>query len=481
MMRINMFIDNRDLVTNQYTEVRDPGRLSDVVGFVAKGTAQDVDQAVRSAYRAFHTWKKISLDKRISLLLKVADRLEAETSSLAEVVSKENGMLLSTSKIEIAMAVSGIRNIAEIAGNFFEPKVIEDETGWVSVEKKPMGVIACIVPWNAPIVLTIQKLAPALIAGNTTVFKPSPFAPMGVTLVLKMAAEFLPPGVINVVHGDGDVGSALTTHPLIRKISFTGGGATAKHVMRAAADSLKGVHFELGGNDPAIVLSDANLDEVVPRIVNGVFRRSGQFCYAIKRIYVPTGLYNDFFENMCQLTKEYKIGHQLDEKATFGPLNNRVQYENVKEIIERIKNSAASIVELGTKLEPDNWENGYYLKPVLVRDVDPNQEIVACEQFGPVIPIVSYRTEEEVIQMVNNSEYGLGSSVWTSDFEKGLQLAAEIEAGMTFINGAGQTSLGHKYMPFGGVKQSGIGRENSEMIYDEYTETHAINYHKAHV
>jgi acyl-CoA reductase-like NAD-dependent aldehyde dehydrogenase len=480
-IKTNLFINNQDVETNVYTELRDPGRLSEVVGHIAKGTAEHVDQAVEAAHQAFQSWSKTSIDERISLLLKVANRIEAETNSLAEIVSRENGMLLGATKIEIGMAVSGIRNSADLAGNFFEPKIIEDATGWVSIEKRPMGVIAGIVPWNAPMVLTMQKLAPALIAGNTIVFKPSPFAPMGVTEVLKMAAEFFPPGVINVVHGDGEVGSALTTHPLVRKISFTGGGETAKYVMKAAADTLKGVHFELGGNDAAIILDDANLDEVVPKIVTAVFRRSGQYCYAIKRVYVPDAMYDQVFEQMVELTKEYKIGHQLDERATFGPMNNAQQFQNVKALIDRIKHSSAVMVELGTKLEPDNWENGYYLRPILVRNVEHNQEIVTCEQFGPVIPLVSYRTDDEVIQWVNDSEYGLGSSVWSSDFERALQFARKIEAGMTFINGAGQSPLGHKYMPFGGVKQSGIGRENSEMIFDEYSETHAINYHKTNV
>ncbi|WP_253701197.1 aldehyde dehydrogenase family protein [Bacillus sp. FJAT-29814] len=480
-LKTNLFINNQEVETNEYTELRDPGRLSDIVGLIAKGTLQHVDQAVNAAHQAFRSWALTPLDERISLVLKVANRLEAEANSIARIVSKENGMLLTATRIEIGMAVSGIRNAAELARNFFMPKVLEDETGWVSIEKKPMGVIAGIVPWNAPVVLTMQKLAPALIAGNTMVFKPSPFAPMGVTEILKLAAEFFPPGVINVVHGEGDVGAALTTHPLVRKISFTGGGATAKHIMKAAADTLKGIHFELGGNDAAIILNDANLEEVVPKIVTAVFRRSGQFCYAIKRIYAPEEMYDHIFEKMVDLTKEYKIGHQLDERATMGPINNRQQFQNVRDLIERIKNSSAKIVELGTKLDPDNWENGYYLRPILVRDVDPNHDIVTCEQFGPIIPLVSFRTEEEVIEMVNNSELGLGSSVWSSDFERSLKIARNIEAGMTFINGAGQTPLGHKYIPFGGVKQSGIGRENSEMIFDEYTETHGINYHKTNV
>jgi acyl-CoA reductase-like NAD-dependent aldehyde dehydrogenase len=479
MMKTELLIDNQDVSTAQYMEVRDPGRLDHVVGLVAKGDARHVEQAVEAAQRAFHLWRTTPLETRISLILKAADKLEQAADALARTVSGENGMLLAASRGEIALAVSGIRNLADLAEGCFEQKLMEDGTGWVSIEKKPMGVIAAIVPWNAPIVLTVQKLAPAVIAGNTVVFKPSPFAPIGITAALRMISELFPPGVINVVHGDGDVGAALTTHPLVRKISFTGGGATAKHVMRAAAESLKSIHLELGGNDPAIVLGDADLDKIVPQITAGVFRRSGQYCFAIKRIYVPDSLYDSFFEKMRSLTDEFKIGHQLNENATLGPMNNRQQFENVKRLIEAVKGSKAQVFELGQKLEPDNWDNGYYLRPVIVKDAEPDQEIVACEQFGPVIPLIRYRTEQEAILMANNSEFGLGSSIWSSDFERAVNLAREIEAGMTFINGNGTTSLGHKFVPFGGIKQSGIGRENSEIVFDEFIEYHAINYHKS--
>lgn len=181
---------------------------------------------------------------------------------------------------------------------------------------------------------------------------------------------------------------------------------------------------------------------------------------------------------MCVLTDEYKIGHQLNKEANFGPINNKRQFENIKDLINRIKSSNAKMIELGKKLEPENWDNGYYLRPIIVTNPEPDDEIVRCEQFGPIIPIISYESEEEVIRMVNDTEYGLGSSIWSTDEEKALKIAREIEAGMTFINGAGQTSLGYKYMPFGGIKQSGIGRENSKMAFDEYIEIHAINLHK---
>ncbi len=328
-------------------------------------------------------------------------------------------------------------------------------------------------------VLTMQKVAPALAAGNAIVIKPSPFAPMAVTTALMSVADLFPAGLLSVIHGEGDVGTALVKHPLVRKVSFTGGGRIAKSIMKDAAESLTGVHFELGGNDPAIVLNDAELDTVVPKIAAGVFRRSGQVCFAIKRIYVPDSLYEQFYDQFCSVVDQYQIGHQLDDRATFGPMNNANQYRFVKELAERVRQTNARLVELGQILQSENWNNGYYLRPMVVRDARPEHEVVTCEQFGPLIPIVRYHKEDEVIHWVNATEYGLGSSIWTSDEERATQLAGQIEAGMTFVNGAGQSILGHEMMPFGGIKQSGIGRENSPVGLAEYVEYYALNVHKS--
>ena len=477
-MKVNMLINNEDVTVEHYTEVRDPGRLSEVVGYIAIGNANHVNQAVDSAYQAFLSWRKTSLDDRMSILLKAALDIETNISTIACVTTKENGILLGRTMDEIKLGLIDIRNMADMAPSAFQKKIIEDESGWISVVKRPMGVIACIVPWNAPIILTLQKITPILLAGNTIVVKPSPTASMGVVALLTTMARFFPPGVINVVLGDSEVGNALTSHPLVRKISFTGGGATAVTIMKSAAETLKGVHFELGGNDPAIVLDDANLHEVVPKIVEGAFRRTGQFCFAIKRVYVPYKMYDQFYEAVCQLTDRYKIGHQLNKEATMGPINNQLQFQRINELIERLEHSGANVVKLGTRLEPENWDNGYYLQPVVVRDVEPNAEIVTCEQFGPILPLIPYHTEEEVVHLANNSEFGLGSSIWSSDFERALGVANQIEAGMTFINGHGQTPLGSKHIPFGGIKQSGIGREKSIEVFDEFIEYHGINFHK---
>ncbi|WP_128970278.1 aldehyde dehydrogenase family protein, partial [Rhodococcus opacus] len=300
-----------------------------------------------------------------------------------------------------------------------------------------------------------------------------PFASAALTIAMQRLAEVLPTGVINVVHGDGDVGQALTTHPLVRKIGFTGGTATASQVMAAAAGSIKNITLELGGNDPAIVLDDADLEATLDRMLTGVFTRSGQICFAVKRIYVPRALHDRFVDALITRVGDYVVGHGLDEGVSFGPLATQNQYEKVRGFIETAKASGAEVVELGRLAEGLDAAEGYYVLPHVVRDVEHGSEICGCEQFGTIIPVIAYDDEEQVIAWANDSEYGLGSSIWTADPERGLAMASRIEAGSTFVNTHSFESLDLR-MPFGGIKQSGIGREFGEAGMAEYVEEHAI-------
>ena len=478
MHKTELLIDNQDVATEAYLEVHDPGKTADIVGLLAQGTPAQVDLAVRAAHRAYQGWRETPLEQRQALLSQAADLLAAEGPKVAELMARESGMLVPTNTAEAGMSAAIIRDNVELATDFLKPLQVEDEASWVSVEKTPIGVIAGIIPWNAPIILTMRKLAPALVCGNTLVLKPAPTAALGLSVLLKQMAALFPPGVINVVHGGAEVGNALTTHPLVRKVSFTGGGTVAKAIMKAAADTIKGVQFELGGNDPAIVLADANLDEVIPRIVGGVFRRSGQFCFAVKRIYVQRPIYDAFFDRFVAEADKFKVGHPLAAGATFGPVNNAAQFTYLQGLIERTRATGAEVIELGSKLDPGTWNDGYYLLPAVVRNAAPDLEVVVTEQFGPIIPIVPFDDVEDAIALANDSELGLASSVWSTDAERAVAIAERLEAGMTFINNAGTSRIGQKNSPFGGVKQSGIGRESSDVGLSEYVEYHAINFHK---
>ena len=459
-------------------DVLDPGRLRDVVGTVTTASASDIDRVVDIARRAQVAWQRQGVQERAALLLRAASELEVENEDLAILLTRENGSVLSISRRELISAARVLRNTAESGLELLgEGELFVEAASWVRVERRPYGVVGCIVPWNAPVILTAQKIGPALVAGNTVIVKPSPSAPLAVSFILRRFASFFPPGVINVVHGDGKVGAALIAHRDVRKISFTGGGPTAKVIMRAAADSLTKIHFELGGNDPAMVLDDADLELTADKIASQAFRRAGQVCYAIKRVYAPRAMAGELGDAILERVGRLIVGHGLDPEATMGPVNNRLQFEKLRAIHDQLTASGARITTTGRVLHPEEWENGYYLRPAVVLNADPADAIVTDEQFGPILPIVSYDSEDEAVDLANGTEYGLGSSVWSSDPERAVAFASRIEAGMTFINEHGLSALGQKHVPFGGIKQSGIGWENSPAGLAEYLEFHSINFH----
>lgn len=474
-VRLPLFIGNQLVVSNDLFEVRDPGRLSDTVGLVDAGDASHVDQAVDAAHRAFQIWRAVPVEERVERLVAAADALEQRTDELARLLVREQGMLLRDTRRDVGNGVRSLREMASIAPAFLKPEQFEDDESLVRVEKMPRGVVAAIVPWNAPMGLTMGKVGPALATGNTLVIKPSPNAPLAVSLALRAIAAFFPPGAINILNGDGAVGPALTRHPLVRMVSFTGGTRTGRAVMAAAAESVKNVSLELGGNDAAIVLEDIEPEAVVPELIKGIFPRSGQVCYAVKRVYVPTAKLDTFFGVLCNAVDRFRIGHGLDERSTFAPMNNRRQFEYVQELIDRARASGATVAELGTPVEATQWDNGYYRRPTVVMGLASDAELVQAEQFGPVIPLIGYSSEEEALRLANDSEYGLGSSIWTRDTEHGLVLASRLEAGITFLNSHARTSLGEAHMPFGGIKQSGIGRVRTEVGLAEFVEYHAIS------
>lgn len=473
-LEIPLLIDGRDQHGDSTFEVRDPGRRSQSVARVAQAGPKEVDSAVGAAEAALSTWRRLDAHQRAEHLRAGADALESKAETLAELLVREQGMLLRDTRRDVANGASALRAAADIGPRFMEPEVHSDAQSWISVEKEPCGVVGAIIPWNAPIGLAMGKVGPALVTGNTLVIKPSPNAPVALTRALAEVAKHLPAGAINVLNGD-PAGPLLVSHPGVRKVSFTGSIATGRAVMRAAAAAIKNIDMELGGNDAAIILDDADPAAVVPDIVEAAFARTGQVCYAIKRVYVPGPAYERYAETFLEAIDQFRIGYGLDERSSLGPLNNQAQFDFVQQLALQTERGGAAVHRRGQVLDEQGWEDGYYLRPMLVTDVEPTADVVRVEQFGPLLPLVAYDSEEQALHLANDTEYGLASSVWSADESRALQLARGLEAGTTFINCHKRTPLGARTMPFGGVKQSGIGRTRTEVGLAEYVEYHAIS------
>jgi acyl-CoA reductase-like NAD-dependent aldehyde dehydrogenase len=474
-LRLGLLIGGRELPSERQLEVHNPARHAELVGTVPDATTAEVNTAVDAARTAQPGWAATPVAERVALFERIADELTARADEIATLEARENGSARSIAAREMLGTAGMWREAGAYLASALAPKEHESERGFVRITRKPFGVVGCIVPWNAPLILTVNKIVPAIAAGNAVILKPSPLSPLASSRVAQIAAGILPPGILNVVNGGGEAGAAIVAHRDVRKLSFTGGGETARHIMRQAADTLTGVHFELGGNDPAIVLDDADLAFAAAGIAESAFRRSGQVCFAVKRVYVPRALAREFGELLAARVDQLVIGDPLDEHVTMGPMNNAAQLDHVRQLRARLDGSGRDVRELGHPLTDQGWDDGYFVRPAVVLDAEQGDEIVAVEQFGPILPVVAYDDVEQAIAWANDTEYGLCSSVWSSDQERALAVADRIEAGMTIVNSHLFSRAGTREIPFGGWKQSGIGWEASPYGIDEYLQFHSID------
>ncbi|WP_233838190.1 aldehyde dehydrogenase family protein [Paraburkholderia sp. ZP32-5] len=413
------------------------------------------DAAVTAARRAFAGWSRTSFEERRERLNRFADAIEQRVEPLARVLTLEQGKPLAKARIEIRRAVGIIRHLVTIA---IEPETLrEDASGRVELRHKPLGVVGGIAPWNVPIVLAAPKITSALYTGNTMVLKPSPYTPLTTLMIGAIAREFFPAGVLNVLAGGNELGQWMTEHPGIDKITFTGSVATGKRVMASAATNMKRVTLELGGNDAAIVLGDVDVKAVARPLFDAAFANSGQICQAIKRLYVHTSIYDALVDELADIARRVPVGDGFDEQVELGPVQNRMQYERVLELIDdTVRQPGVRIVAGGRAIARD----GYFIEPTIVADIAEGTRLVDEEPFGPVLPVLRFDDIEEVLGRANASPFGLGGSVWTRDVERGAELAARMETGVAWVN----HHLGvPPEFPFGGVKESGIGRANGEM------------------
>jgi acyl-CoA reductase-like NAD-dependent aldehyde dehydrogenase len=425
----------------------------------------DLEAAVAAAADAFREWRRDD-DARRAALGAAAKALSDAAGDLAPILTREQGKPLSDATMEIYGASYWL---GYFAGLEVTPEVLQDdESARVEVHRQPLGPVAAITPWNFPVVLAFWKIAPALRAGNTVVLKPSPFTPLTSLRIGELLAGVLPPGVLNVISGRDPLGARLTAHPAIRKISFTGSTATGKKVAIAAAGDLKRVTLELGGNDPAIVLDDADPATIAPGLFSSAFANNGQVCIAIKRVYVPRGLYGDVVDALAAQARQATVGDGFAEGVTQGPVNNAPQFARVGGLVEAALSAGATAVTGGRPVDGP----GYFYQPTILTGVTEDMAVVAEEQFGPALPVLPYDDLGDAVARANNSHFGLGSSVWTADPERGAELAREIHAGTTWIN---THQVVTPAVPFGGVKWSGIGVENGLPGLHEFTDVHVIH------
>lgn len=421
-----------------------------IVAQAPDATRQQLDAAVRAARQAQPAWAAMGADARRDHLLKFAQALRDHVDELSVIITLEQGKPLVHAVSEIDRSAAQLERVTAIA---LENDVIRDDAeGRVEMQYRPLGVVAGITPWNVPIVLAVAKIVHALYTGNTLVLKPSEYTPLSTLRMGEIAAGVFPAGVFNVLSGGRDLGRWLSEHEDIDKISFTGSVATGRRVMASAAGTLKRVTLELGGNDAAIVLDDADPKAIAPALFQAAFANSGQICMAIKRLYVHDTLYETVCGELARLAGEAVVGDGLEPETQFGPVQNAMQASIVEGILADTKDTDARILAGGSRMD----RPGYFFEPTIVADIAEGTRLVDEEPFGPVLPVLRYTDVDDAVRRANASEYGLGASVWTSDVERGAGVAARLEAGTVWIN----RHIGvDARVPFGGAKQSGMGSE----------------------
>lgn len=435
-----------------------------VFATAARADEAQLNDAVAAAKQAFPGWSGLDIAERREKLLALAQAVEQNTEEFAKLITAEQGKPIQLARQEVAWAIGMIKFFSSMGA----PDVVlkESSRGKVIQKRKPLGVVAAIAAWNYPLHILAMKVSPALIVGNTVVAKPAPTTPLSALLFAKLSMTILPPGVLNVIVDNNDLGAALTSHPDVAKVAFTGSTATGKKVMSSAASGLKRITLELGGNDAAVVLDDADPAVIAPKIFKLAFTNSGQICLAIKRVYAPASLYDALCDALAKEAGKAVVGDGADEKTTLGPVQNRQQFERVQALVADAREKG----RLVTGEEPHSGP-GYFIAPTIVRDLPESARVVREEQFGPVLPILSYDDLDDAIERANNSEFGLGASVWTADPVRGLDVAGQLQAGTVWINNHIDV---RPDIPFGGAKQSGIGVELGQDGLEEYTQATVI-------
>lgn len=455
----SMTIDGEAIASPRTIDVINPATET-LVAKAPDCTPEQLDLAVLAARRAFPKWRDTPLDQRRAAVAKFGEVIAAHAEDFARLFTLEQGRPLAGALAEIQF---GAFWVVEVAKLDIPVLVTEDSPATRSeTHHLPIGVVAGIVPWNFPFNLALWKIAPALLTGNTIVLKPSPFTPLTMLKLAELMREHLPPGVFNVISGGDQLGPWLTAHPDVDKISFTGSTATGKKVLEAAASDLKRVTLELGGNDAAIVLPDVDVEAVADQLFFAAFGNSGQICIATKRMYVHEDIYDKVAEALTVRAKNAKVGNGLEQGTNFGPIQNRPQFERVKNLVADTQSAGLTFLAGGEI--PDG--PGYFVPISIVDNPPEDSRVVQEEAFGPVLPLLKFRDIDEVVARANASEYGLGGSIWTKDVSRGVEIARRLETGTVWIN---HSMYIMPWTPFAGHKHSGLGVENGQDGLLEFT------------
>ena len=456
-----MTINGEAVVTKNTQPVYNPATRA-VFAEVPDASKELLDDTVRAARQALGPWRNTPVSQRQAAMEGFADLLEAHSEELMTLLTREQGKPRAGAEFEVLGSVAWIRAIA--TQSLPDELVEETDERRVITRFTPVGVVGAIVPWNFPILLSIWKIAPALMAGCTLVLKPSPYTPLCDLKMVELAQQAFPPGVLSAVSGGDDLGKWITSHPGINKVAFTGSTETGRHVMRSAADTIKRVTLELGGNDPAIVLPDVDAKAIAPELFWAAFQNNAQFCNVSKRLYIHEDVYDEVRDALVEFIEaNIKVGDGTLEDTDLGPIQNSMQYGKVKEYFADCHANGYQFA-LGGKI--DENAKGWFVPVSLVDNPPENSRIVQEEPFGPILPLLKWSDEDDVIARANDTIYGLGATVWGKDLNAVERIGSQLEAGTVWLNEV------HQYSPFqafGGHKQSGLGCENSLHGLMEYT------------
>ena len=428
-------------------------------------SAEQLDDAVRAARSAQPAWAALSIEERKVKVASLATALSDNIEELQRLLTMEQGKTLADAAGEITYAGYWFQSAASLD---LPIEIVEDlPERRTETHRVPLGVVGAILPWNYPILLLAWKVVPALVAGNCVVIKPSPFTPLTTLRVGELMRGSLPPGVLNIVSGGDELGRWMTEHPGIDKISFTGSTATGKRIVKSAADSMKRVTLEMGGNDAAIVFPDVDVPAVAEALFWGAFSNSGQVCVAAKRIYVHEDIYDAFRDAFIDYAKTIEVGDGARQGVRLGPVQNKPQFDRVRNLIEDSRVSGQTILTAGEGPS----ERGYFIPVTIIDNPPDDSRIVAEEPFGPVVPLLKFSAEDEVIKRANDSAFGLAGSVWSADFNRAAAVARRLECGTVWINGIHDSPIDS---PIAGHKQSGLGIENGQHGLLEYTNAQTL-------